>query len=97
MLPKKQAGGARRPRRSTIIPFPVTVAMQQRLHRNNRRHDPRIAILDIIAGDAVATVDFGPANALWVRDPEIANVAAQRWDDLPIRVLGDLYLVADNG
>ena len=70
--------------------------MQQRLHSNNRRHDPRVAILDIIAGDAVATVDFGPANALWVRDGDIASAAAERWDDLPIRVLGDLYLVAGN-
>lgn len=97
MVPKRGADNGRQPRRSTIIPFPVTAAMRQRLHANNRQHDPRIAIIDIVAGDAVATVDFGPANALWVRDHVRRDEAARRWDDLPVRVLGDLYIVADEG
>jgi len=35
-----------------------------------------------------------PARCLWVRDEERRLAASKRWRDMPIRKLGELYIVA---
>ncbi|MGD8809175.1 MAG: hypothetical protein PVG24_06195 [Gammaproteobacteria bacterium] len=37
-----------------------------------------------------------PARCLWVRDEERRMAASRRWRDMPIRKLGELYVIARN-
>ena len=37
-----------------------------------------------------------PARCLWVRDEERRMAASRRWRDMPIRKLGELYIIARN-
>jgi hypothetical protein len=47
-------------------------------------------------GIAAATpVAFGAAQAIWVRDGDQRILAQRKWQDLPVRVVGELYVVSD--
>jgi len=81
---------------ATVVPFPTDITMRSRLHVCCPDHDPREFFVDVLAGYAVSTIDFGPANARWVRDAKRLTQAGGRWDDLPVRVLGALFMVVDN-
>jgi hypothetical protein len=79
-----------------VVPFPTDLIVQSRVHVHCPDHDPRDFLADVLAGYAVSTMDFGSANALWVRDTEHLAQAGRRPDDLPVRVLGALFVVDDN-
>jgi hypothetical protein len=42
---------------------------------------------------AATPAALGPAQAIWVRDGRRRDVAQQKWNDLPVRVVGELYVV----
>jgi hypothetical protein len=81
---------------ATVVPFPTDLTMCRRVHVRCPDHDPREFLVEVLAGYPVSTVDFGPANALWVRDAKRLKQAGRRWDGLPVRVLGTLFVVCDN-
>jgi len=71
--------------------------MRHRLQANTLKQDCTLLIAGILEGLAIATPGtLGYAASIWVRDHERRVEANQEWNDLPVRVLGELFVVSDN-
>jgi len=79
---------------SSVVPFPTSLAMATRLRIREVAVDDAPFWHDLRAGYAVATTTGCPAaDSLWVRDNTAWVHAFTRWHTLPIRIVGELFVV----
>ncbi len=79
-----------------VVEFPTTYAMQSRLHARAVAVDAA-PFWELLWAGHVVEIQTGylPADSLWVRDNATWVQAFAKWHDLPIRVVGELFIVPD--
>lgn len=92
-LPSRSAGASAG---ALVVHFPTTFAMQGRLHARQVAVDAA-PFWELLWAGHVVEIQTGylPADSLWVRDNATWVQAFAKWHDLPIRVVGELFLVPD--
>lgn len=83
---------------ASVVRFPTTLAMQGRLHARHVAVDAAPFWELLWAGHVVEIqTGYRPADSLWVRDNATWVQAFAKWHDLPIRIVGELFIVPDGG
>jgi hypothetical protein len=84
------------PAGALVVEFPTTYARQSRLHARAVAVDAA-PFWELLRAGHVVEIQTGylPADSLWVRDNATWVQAFAKWHDLPIRIVGELFIVPD--
>jgi len=79
-----------------VVEFPTTFDMRGRLHARQVAVDAA-PFWELLWAGHVVEIQTGylPADSLWVRDNATWVQAFAKWHDLPIRIVGELFIVPD--